>query len=278
MTAEPISDREFELFRGLMHSLTGVRLSPERKILVGARLAPRLRQLGIKCPGDYFHHIVSERNPLELERTVDLLTTHETYFFRESEHFDFLARQATAAPRGGDAWRVWSAACASGEESFSIAMVLADRCGPARPWEVLGSDISTAMVDQAQAATYRLARIELMPQTYLQRFCLRGTGADEGSFRIKDALRSRMRFGRINLNDPLPDIGRFDAVFLRNVLIYFAPPTQRRVVAEVARRLKPGGCLVVGLTESLAGIAGNLRQMQPGVWRVPPESAASVSD
>lgn len=267
MTAATISDREFGLFQQFMHTLAGIHLAPHKKSLVGARLSQRLRELGMSCPGDYFHSITSGRDPLELQRAVHLLTTHETFFFREPAHFDFLAEQVLPARRAGSNFRVWSAASSSGEEAYSIAMLLMEHLGPAQPWQVFGSDISVATVAQAQAGIYRTQRIEQMPAGYLQRYCLRGIGRDEGTLRIKDDVIARVHFAPINLNGPLPDIGSFDVIFLRNVLIYFDAPTRRQVIERLVRRLASAGWLFIGHSESLGDAAASLRQYQPSIYR-----------
>lgn len=267
MSAETISDREFGLFQEFMHTLAGVYLPSSKKSLVLARLSRRLRDLGMNCLGDYFHSIDAGRDPLELQRAVDLLTTHETYFFREPPHFDFLARRVLPAQRPGDTFRVWSAASSTGEEAHSIAMLLMQHFGASRPWQVFGSDISAGAVEKARAGIYRRQRIDQMPKGYLQSYCLRGVGRDEGSLRIKDEVAEHVRFAQINLNRPLPNIGSFDVIFLRNVLIYFDTATRQGVVERLVQRLKPAGWLFIGHSESLGDVATSLRQYQPSIYR-----------
>lgn len=267
MIAEPISDREFTLFQGLMRKLAGVHLSAAKKTLVSGRLERRLRQLGLPRFSDYFRRISSGEDPAELERAVDLLTTHETYFFRESKHFDFLTQRILPGTRPGAGFRAWSAASSSGEEAYSMAMVLMEYFGAAQPWEVLGSDISIEVLDKARSGIYSTERIQNVPVAYLQRYCQRGVGSKAGTLRIDDALRSRVRFAQVNLNSPLPGIGQFDVIFLRNVLIYFDQPTKQQVMERLAQQLKPGGWLFIGHSESLNGITDRLHQEQPTIYR-----------
>ncbi|MCK9388712.1 MAG: protein-glutamate O-methyltransferase CheR [Sulfuritalea sp.] len=267
MTAEMISDHEFSLFQELMHTLAGVYLPPNKKSLVWTRLSRRLRDLDMNCLGDYFRSINSGRNPLELQRAVDLLTTHETYFFREPQHFDFLVTPILSAPRTGNDFRVWSAASSTGEEAYSIAMLLMQQLGATQSWQVFGSDISIDAVEKARAGIYRTQRIEHMPDGYLQRYCLRGIGREEGTLRIKDEVIGHVRFAQINLNRPLPDIGTFDVIFLRNVLIYFDTPTRQQVVERLVQRLKPKGWLFIGHSENLGNVTTSLRQCQPSIYR-----------
>jgi chemotaxis protein methyltransferase CheR len=196
---------------------------------------------------------------------VDLLTTNETCFFREPKHFAFLAKQLRE--RGGTAapFRVWSAASSTGEEAYSIAMLLEDHI-PGR-WEVLGSDISGRALDRARAAHYSMARIENLPPQYLQRFCLKGQGAQDGTFLIDELVRESVQFLQINLNTTLPAIGQFDVVFLRNVLIYFNLHTKRGVVSRVLNTIKPGGYLLIGHSDSLAQMDGSIRSVAPSIYR-----------
>jgi chemotaxis protein methyltransferase CheR len=161
---------------------------------------------------------------------------------------------------------VWSAASSSGEEPYSIAMVLADVLGSA-PWEVVGSDISTRVLEKARAGVYSMERNGGIPADYLRRFCLKGQGAQEGRMLMGKVLRERTRFQQVNLNAPLPDLGMFQVVFLRNILIYFQQDQKRKVVEAVLSRLKPGGLLLVGHSESLMGMGDLVDQVQPTVYR-----------
>ena len=169
---------------------------------------------------EYFRLLSSGQDPAEVQTAIDLLTTNETYFFREPKHFELLREQASAARNSGKPFRVWSAASSSGEEAYSIAMVLAD-CLEGSPWEVVGSDLSSRVLQQARLGHYSTARTKHIPQPYLQRFCLKGTGAQDGTLLIDRALRARVQFLQVNLNTRAAALGSFDVIFLRNVMIYF---------------------------------------------------------
>ena len=201
---------------------------------------------------------------------MDLLTTNETYFFREPKHFDFLRQQALAAHGRTAMFRVWSAASSSGEEAYSIAMVLADCLGSDTPWEVMGSDISTRVLRGAQRAHYSAERARNIPASYLKRFCLRGTQEYQGTLLIDHALRSRVHFRQLNLNAALPQLGTFDIVFLRNVMIYFSDATKREVVERVIATLKPGGHFLIGHSESLSDITQAVQALAPSIYRKNP--------
>jgi chemotaxis protein methyltransferase CheR len=165
-------------------------------------------------------------------------------------------------------FRVWSAASSSGEEAYSIAMVLAD-CMETTPWEVLGTDISTHVLKGAAKALYTMERARHVPPEYLRRFCLKGSGEHEGKLLIDRSLRSHVLFRQVNLNSPLPRLGQFDFVFLRNVMIYFSDDTKREVVARVISTLKPGGYFFVGHSESLNGISDAVDSVAPSIYRKP---------
>ncbi|HMM76553.1 MAG TPA: protein-glutamate O-methyltransferase CheR [Gammaproteobacteria bacterium] len=264
---EAISDGEFTRFQSLMQRVAGIHLPPTKKPLVSGRLAKRLRARGLDSYGDYYRLIVGG-DPAELQTAIELLTTNETYFFRESQHFDFLAREILPALRPGSGCRVWSAASSSGEEAYSIAMVLMDKLGESASWEVFGSDINGQVLDLARRAVYPTARNEEgIPADYRRRFCLRGTGAMAGKLRVAAKVRERVRFAQLNLNGDLTSAGDFEVIFLRNVMIYFDLDMKRRVVAALRRRLRPGGWLFVGHSESLHGVADGLRALRPTIFR-----------
>lgn len=274
MNGPCLSDREFALFQQLMYQSTGVDLADSKKAMVFSRLAKRLHHLNLDSFEHYFHKIASGSDPAELQRVLDLLTTHETYFFREPKHFNWLTEQVLpelrAQRKNRQALRIWSAASSTGEEAYSLAMVLMDHLGPQVPWEVFGSDISTEVIERARTGIYRMERINGLPPAYLRRFCLRGTGGREGTLLIDKTLRQRVRFATANLNAPLADNGMFDVIFLRNVLIYFDLPTKQAVVERVAGQLKPGGWLFVGHSESLNGISPHLQLIHPTIYRSVP--------
>ena len=266
MNVDDISDREFRQFQRFIYEAAGISLSPAKKALVSGRLAKRLHHYRLNTYGDYFALLASGATPAEVQTAVDLLTTNETYFFREPKHFDLLAEQAAGGRGRTQPFRVWSAASSSGEEAYSIAMVLADKLADEQ-WEVLGSDISLSVLRKACAAHYSLERAQHIPQAYLRRFCLKGMGAQEGTLLIENGLRGRVQFMQVNLTTPLPQLGTFDAVFLRNLLIYFDADTKRQVVRRVLSALKPRGQLYVGHSETLNGIAEGLRLLAPSVYR-----------
>lgn len=260
-----INDQEFGKFQRFIFDTAGISLAASKQALVSGRLGKRLAAYRLETFGAYFELLCSGLHPQEVQTAVDLLTTNETYFFREPGHFDLLRQQALGARARSEAFRVWSAASSTGEEAYSMAMVLADCLGD-QAWDVLGTDISSRVLMGAVRALYPMERARHMPQAYLRRFCLRGHGEHEGKLLVQHSLRQRVSFRQVNLNAALPELGRFDLIFLRNVMIYFNDDTKRRVVTRVISNLKPGGYLCVGHSESLSNISGDVSAVMPSVY------------
>lgn len=261
---DEIDDQAFASLGRLIRHRVGLELSPARKYLVTGRLASRLRALKLRDYGDYLELL--EQGCEEMQAAIDLLCTNETWFFREPEHFAFLrdhiiAKHARATPP-----RIWSAACSTGEEPYSIAMTLAGRF-PDTYWDVLASDISSKALSIARRGVYPLSRSEQIPRPVLLEHCRKGIGACHGTFSLAAHVRERVRFMHINLNEPLPELGNFDLIFLRNVMIYFDAPTKRQVLQRVIERLRPGGYLFVGHSEVLHGLTDAVKQVRPAIYR-----------
>ncbi|HMV06929.1 MAG TPA: protein-glutamate O-methyltransferase CheR [Accumulibacter sp.] len=263
--ASTISDQEFALFQRLIHQLAGISLADSKKVLLVGRLQRRLREYGLNDFGSYYRLLVGGQHPTELQTMVDLLTTNETYFFREAGHFDFLRDAVLATRRSTSTFRIWSAASSTGEEAYSMAMVLAEALANS-PWEVFASDISTRVLDKARSGLYANTRTEGIPPALRRKYCL--PGDDERSFCIAPQIRQRVRFQQVNLTRPIdPRVGSFDVVFLRNVMIYFDTETKRQVVGHLLPRLLPGGYFIVGHSESLSGIGVGLAAVRPTIYR-----------
>lgn len=263
-----ITDVEFGRFQRFIFDAAGITLSAGKKALVCGRLAKRLQANQLNTYTEYIELLSSGKSANEVQTAVDLLTTNETYFFREPKHFELLRELALHAASRSQPFRVWSAASSTGEECYSIAMVLADCLGNAA-WEVVGSDISSRVLERARAGHYPLERTQHIPPTYLKRFCLKGHGEQEGTLLIDRQLRSRVSFAQVNLNTELPRLGSFDLIFLRNVMIYFNGDTKRAVVERVLAALKPGGHFFIGHSESLNEISTAVQPVAPSIYRKP---------
>ena len=259
-----LSAEAFEAVTQLFQQVSGIRLGDHKQALVTGRLQKLALEAGEPDLDRYVARLVSGGAPAqEMTRLIDRLTTNETYFFREPQHFNDLAERLQRHPAGAP-FRVWSAASSSGEEAYSVAMLLADQLGQA-PWEVVGTDLSTAMVAAAQRGLYPLERARMVPPEYLKRFCRKGTGVHEGQLLVDQALRQRVSFLPANLMQDLPALPTFDVIFLRNVLIYFEQDAKRSIVRRVLGQLKPDGVLYTGHAESLATLGLPLRAIATAV-------------
>ncbi|MFT3857308.1 MAG: protein-glutamate O-methyltransferase [Aquabacterium sp.] len=263
-----IGDREFERLRQLFERVSGIHLADSKKTLVCGRLSRRLRQLNLRDYRDYLDLIEAPDAALERQTAIDLLTTNETHFFREPRHFEFLKQVlARFSQQGlGRAFEVWSAACSTGEEPYSLAMVLAEELGW-RPWHVHASDLSTRVLEEARRGLYPSQRAAEVPSHLSVKYLLEGLDEFEGLYLIDSSLRARVTFRQVNLMQPLPASPAFDVIFLRNVLIYFDRPSRRKIVEAAAQRLRPGGLLFIGHSETLHGITDVLEPVAPTVYR-----------
>jgi len=266
MDIPAITDQEFSQFQKLIFNIAGIHMNPIKKPLVMGRLAKRLIHYGLHSYGEYFKLLDSGDHPKELQTAIDLLTTNETYFFREPKHFEFLQQKILPLHTRSKNFRVWSAACSTGQEPYSIAMTLAHVLGD-NPWEIIASDLSTRVLEKARTGHYSLEQAENIPTEYLSKFCLKGIGSQAGTFLIDKHLRSRVKFAHINLNERLPRTDMMDLIFLRNVMIYFNAETKHKVVQKVVETLRPGGYLFVGHSESLNGLYDALKSVAPAIYR-----------
>ena len=260
-----LSKKAFESVTQLFHSVSGIRLSDQKHALVAGRLQKLAQDAGEANVDAYVDKVVRGLAPKEeMVRVIDRLTTNETYFFREPQHFNDLAQRLQDHPRGRE-FKVWSGASSSGEEAYSIAMLMSDKLGSS-PWQVIGTDLSTAMVESATRALYSLERARMVPPEYLKRYCLKGQGKHEGSLLIARELRERVSFLQANLMQPLPSLPMFDVIFLRNVLIYFDNEAKADIVRRVITQLKPDGVLYTGHAESLSTLDLPLRAVTTAVY------------
>jgi len=267
MSQPTITDQEFALFQRLIYKIAGISLSEAKKVLLVGRLQKRLRHHELETFSEYYHLLSSDRHPEELQIMVDLLTTNETYFFREPQHFEFLRDEILAKRRNPAAFRVWSAASSTGEEAYTLAMTLAEYL-PNHAWEVVGSDISTQVLEKARHGHYPMDRNEGIPPEFLRKYCLKGVRANAGTFLIAPELRQRVKFYQVNLTLPVTeDVGKFEVIFLRNVMIYFDMETKRKVVQNLLPHLVTGGYFIIGHSETLNGISDGLTVVRPTIYK-----------
>jgi chemotaxis protein methyltransferase CheR len=264
-----VSDEEMLLFQQLFKRYIGLYLPFSKKALLCSRLSRRLVELGLSDLRGYYALISQPQEEAERQRAIDLITTNETYFFREQKHFDALRDDILPQISARNEMKIWSAASSTGEEAYSIAMLL-DDCRAHHPWSIQASDISQRVLTFARRALYPMVRGEHIPKPYLSRYCLCGTGEYEGHFLIDQRIRRRVAFEQRNLlNLPTEMDEKFDVVFLRNVIIYFDFPTKVDVIQGVIRKIRPGGWLIVGHSESLHGMPLDLQMFAPSIYRRP---------
>ena len=245
------AERDFQTVRKLIYARAGINLKPGKQEMVYSRLARRLRALKLDSFRSYLALLEDDRAP-EWEAFINAITTNLTHFFREPYHFDILARQYrdSAANRP---FRVWSAASSTGEEVYSIAMTLAEADEGTRPSpSILASDLDTNVLEQARRGVYSVDRLDSISLERRKRFFRRGTGPHEGYVKIRDEVQHSIRFEHINLMSPSWGIKEhFDAVFCRNVMIYFDKETQYSILKRLSQVLQPTGLLYVGHSENL---------------------------
>jgi chemotaxis protein methyltransferase CheR len=273
-TADALADADYEFLRRLVYEHSRINLGPDRRALVSARVAKRLRTLKIGSYREYCQRLKTEPAGEELGHFVDVISTNHTHFFREEKHFDWmrsvLLPQWRLCHHEDEAFRVWSAASSSGEEPYTLAIVLAEFFGLEGKWIIDATDISTRILDRAEQAIYDADKLAPVRPELLRRYFQRGSGGFAGQFRVKEPLRQHVRFQHLNLLQPrYPFSQRFHLIFCRNVMIYFDRPTQETLVGKLTEQLEPDGHLLVGHSESLSGIRHSLCQLQPAIYLKP---------
>ncbi len=267
-----ISDEIYGEIRKLVYSNSRINLGPDKKLLVSTRLNKRIGQLGFNSFDQYWSFVRSGKVGEETAFIIDSLTTNYTKFFREAKTIDFL--KDTILPRwkrtGSSPFRLWCCASSTGEEPYSLAITLSEHFGIDNlgAWQIHASDISEKVLAVANAAIYEASRVQLPIPQWKSRYFQKGSGQQEGNFRVKKFLRNNVQFMRINLFQPnYPFNEPFDAIFCRNVMIYFDRDCQKQLVERLAEYIKPGGYLLIGSSESITGLSPRLRSVVPTAYR-----------
>jgi chemotaxis protein methyltransferase CheR len=271
-----VTPATFGKFQRLIHEQTGIWLGDAKAALLCGRLARRLRTLKIPSLERYYELVVQSNQHEERVLMIDAITTNETRFFREPRHFDFLERRAiprwrTEAARGTRpaTVRIWSAGCSSGEEPYSLAMLMSQHLPAAQGWRtlILATDISSRMLAQARAGIYNLAKAVDIQESFLKECMLKGIAEQEGQMKVMPEIQAMVEFRKLNLaRDPYPPDGHFDVIFCANVLIYFDHQSKQRAVDRLTRCLGAEGLLFVGQAENLSGVNSQLRNVVPSVY------------
>lgn len=279
-TATPVrefqlTNEQFETIRSLVRRIAGISLGDGKRDLVRSRLNKRLRTLGLASYHEYMELVRADGSGGEITHLLDAISTNVTHFFREPAHFEYLGellKARAAAARPGDPrrrLRVWSAGCSSGEEPYTIAMTVAEALGSLAGWDVkvLATDISTNVLARAQRGVYTAEAVAKMPRPLVAKYFDTPGRRDQGGYVVKPALRGLVHFGRLNLMGPWPMRGPFDAIFCRNVMIYFEKSTQADLVRRYGELLGPDGLLFIGHSENLTGFTHGFRTVRPTVYR-----------
>ena len=269
------SGKAYRILVDLVYEHSRIRLGADKQTLLTNRLQKRLRVLGLKSYDDYCAVLESPEGSEEIEELVDLISTNHTKFFRERDHFSFLVNRVLPVlmPRLVSSrlpLRLWSAAASSGEEAYTMAIVVAEHLRSYSPveWQITASDISRRMLAHAQQGIYQMDAVQTVPPELLKRYFQKGIGVRAGTCRIKRELRERLRFERINLFQPTYPVARKQhVIFCRNVMIYFDPPSRAIAVQRLTQHLSQGGYLIVGHSESLLGTRHGLQPIQQGIYQ-----------
>jgi len=269
-----IDDKTFEELRKIVYNLSGIRLTDQKKALVSARLNKRLRALKIDSYSDYLEYLINDKDGNEIIQMIDVITTNVTSFFREADHFDFLKEIMISWVNSGyRRFRIWSAGCSTGEETYSIAFAILNSIPTYADMDlkILGSDISTDVINRAKKGEYDEEKMRNVPYNYEKRFFIRTIENGQVKYKVTDFVKNYIIFRRLNLSYfPLPLKGPLDVIFCRNVMIYFGSSTRESLVRELYRLLKPGGYLFLGHSESIIGKRVDFKVVKPSVYLKPP--------
>jgi chemotaxis protein methyltransferase CheR len=262
---------EFEKISKLAYEHFGLDLGNGKQGLVAARLGKKLRELSMKSFEQYYDHVTSDRTGEAMTMMVDLLTTNHTSFFREPRHFDFLRKIIFPELRNRSEINIWSSACSSGEEPYSIAMSLLEesQSETLAKVRIKATDISTRVLEKGKRGVYAAERFNGVPIPLLHRYLLKGQNTAVDLCRFKPEVRSMIDFAHFNLMDKPPESYRCSVLFCRNIMIYFDKPTQQNLVQRLSMHIEDGGYLFIGHSESLNSIAHGLDYVSPAIYRKP---------
>ncbi len=263
-----LNHRQFDAISQLIYTKCGISLKKGKEALVRARLMKRLRALKLKTIDDYMAFLDSEQGDHEIGTLIDVMTTNKTSFFREAAHFDFLTDRVIPEIRSPKI-RIWSAACSSGEEPYTLAMVLRESIPQIDRTDllILATDISNEMLATARRGVYSQERAADVPRALRPKYFQRSRRWGPNQVQVSNDLKKLVRFGALNLMQPWPMRGSFNAIFCRNVMIYFDRPTQQTLVNRFWDLLESGGYLFVGHSEGLSGIKHRFQYTQPAVYK-----------
>ncbi len=266
-----ISDDEFNNFRSLIYKEAGINLSDLKRALVQSRLTKRIKILGVGTFGDYYRYLISNFDDEKIH-FINAITTNKTDFFRENRHFEFM--KETVLPKlessGRGSIRIWSAGCSTGEEPYSIAMTLREYFEKTKKpdMKILASDIDTQVLESGREGIYEYEKIRDIDISLLKKYFIRGSGNNEGLFKVKDSIKQMIVFRRLNLQDQnYPMKKKFDIIFCRNVIIYFDKDTQKKIFMKFHDHLKDDGFLFIGHSENITTFTDRFHLIGNTIYR-----------
>ncbi|MBS2213035.1 methyltransferase domain-containing protein [Carboxylicivirga mesophila] len=266
-----LSEKDFQAFSDFIYNEYGIKMPPVKRVMLQGRLLKRIRELNMKSYTEYKEYFFSkEGQAKEIYNFLNVVTTNKTDFFREPVHFDFLRNEVLPKHNGNGFFKVWSAGCSSGEEPYTISIVLNEykRESPSFNFSIHGSDISNKVLTSAAKGVYAENKIAIIPLELKKRYFLKSKDRLNPTVRVKPELQRNIALKHVNLMDSHYDMNEtFDVIFCRNVLIYFDRATQERVIGKLCNYLKPGGIFFIGHSESLSGMNVPLDHIRPTIFR-----------
>ncbi len=272
-----LSDADFKRLARFIEGELGIRMPDTKRVMLESRLQKRLRSYGFSDYSDYVDYVFSpEGRETELINMIDAVTTNKTDFFREAEHFDYLVGKIVPHAKAGEGigvsrpFSIWSAGCSTGEEPYTIAMVLEEyrEVDPKFSYRIFASDLSTKVLEKAMEAVYEEEKAAVVPMSFKKKYMLKSKDASKRLVRMKPNIRSRVTFARINFMDETYDVDPFfDVIFCRNVIIYFERRIQESILRKLCDHLRPGSYLILGHSETLTGMEMPLKGVAPTIYQ-----------
>jgi len=266
-----LAENQLERISELVKSLSGINLHDGKKELIKARLGKRLRKLDMYSFDQYIDYLADDSSGTELTAMLDAISTNLTSFFREHDHFEYVAKEVLTklVAAGQRRLKIWSAGCSTGEEPYSIAITASEKIGDLANWDtrILATDLSTNVLHEAMEACYPAKRLESMLPQLRNKYFVPEQSGGERNYRVSDRIRRLVTFAHLNLMGNWPMRGPFNIIFCRNVMIYFDKPTREKLVRRFFDLLAAGGTLLIGHSESLTGIQHKFRYVRPTIYR-----------
>lgn len=264
-----MDDVTFNNFRKLIYEVSGISLSEQKRALVIGRLSKRMRVLGINNYEEYYKYVINDKSGSELIKLIDAISTNVTNFFREADHFDFLRDRLIEWYNSGQKqFKIWSSACSTGEEPYSIGMVVLEALSRKdTEVKILATDISTKVLEHCKKGEYYSHKVENIPKYLINKYFTKKKVGDDYVYVVNEDLKKIIKFARLNLkNTPYPMHGPFDAIFCRNVMIYFDESVRMSLISEIYRLLRKGGYLFIGHSESITSYQHKFKIVKPSIY------------